>query len=147
MHDPTEAEDVVQETKVVLWEKFDEFEPGTNFPAWAAQVARYEALKARQKRSRDAKLFSDTFLEGLSREMERASDLLERRREALKQCLDKLPEPDRDLVRLRYEQEMSSRELAERNGRSERGTRKALHRVRTALMMCVERTLLAEVRR
>ena len=36
----TEADDVLQETNMVLWRKREEFEPGTNFGAWARTVAR-----------------------------------------------------------------------------------------------------------
>jgi RNA polymerase sigma-70 factor, ECF subfamily len=34
-----DAEDVFQESCVVLWQKFDEFESGTNFLAWALRIA------------------------------------------------------------------------------------------------------------
>ncbi|HPM80105.1 MAG TPA: sigma factor [Candidatus Anammoximicrobium sp.] len=34
-----DAEDVLQEVAVVLWRKFDQFEPGTRFDQWAYRVA------------------------------------------------------------------------------------------------------------
>ena len=34
-----DAEELLQETRVVLWEKFDDFAPGTNFLAWAYSIA------------------------------------------------------------------------------------------------------------
>ena len=139
-----DAEDVLQETSMILWKKFDDFELGTNFAAWAIKVARYEAMKARRRKCREANLFSETFLEGLSREVERSMNLLESRREALAQCLDKLPEGDRQLLKERYERNMSARELASQNGRSERGIRNSLLRIRTRLLKDIERTLHAE---
>ena len=46
-----EAEELLQETRVVLWEKFDDVAPGTNFLAWAYSVARLEVLKYRERRA------------------------------------------------------------------------------------------------
>ena len=43
--DLTDAEDVLQETSVVLWEKFDQFQPGTNFVSWACKIAHFKVLK------------------------------------------------------------------------------------------------------
>ena len=45
-------EDVFQAANLVLWRKFDQFEPGTNFFAWACQIIRYEVLKYREKYAR-----------------------------------------------------------------------------------------------
>src|SRR5690606_3269633 len=39
-----DTEDVFQQTAVVLWNKFDDFTPGTSFVAWAKCVARNNAL-------------------------------------------------------------------------------------------------------
>ena len=34
----SDADDVMQETCAVLWRKFDQFEAGTNFGAWALRI-------------------------------------------------------------------------------------------------------------
>ncbi|MFN6162181.1 MAG: sigma factor, partial [Planctomycetota bacterium] len=39
-----DVDDVLQEINAVLWEKADQFQPGTDFWAWASQVARFKAL-------------------------------------------------------------------------------------------------------
>ena len=44
--DPNVAEDLFQSTYLVICEKWQQFEPGTNFPAWALKIARYEYLKS-----------------------------------------------------------------------------------------------------
>ena len=43
--DPDEASEILQDTNLVLWEKRDQFEIGTNFRAWAFQIARYKLLQ------------------------------------------------------------------------------------------------------
>ncbi|MEX2025689.1 MAG: sigma factor, partial [Pirellulaceae bacterium] len=53
-----DADDVFQETSRVLWEKFDQFQPGANFLAWAESVAHYQTLSFRRRRQRDRLQFS-----------------------------------------------------------------------------------------
>src|SRR5690606_1942058 len=53
MPNTADAHDVLQDTNLVLWQKFEQFEPGTSFFAWAREVARYRVLRYRQIHSRD----------------------------------------------------------------------------------------------
>ena len=62
-----DAEEVFQNTSVVLWNKFGEFEPGSNFFAWASRVAYYEVLNLMKQRRR-SRTFSDEALELLASE-------------------------------------------------------------------------------
>ena len=51
------AEETLQDTNVILWRKRAAYEPGTNFVAWACQIAFFEACRARRdKRSQPAGL-------------------------------------------------------------------------------------------
>ena len=59
---PVDAEEIHQEANVIIWRKFDRFELGTNFLAWACQIATYEVLKYRERQRRDRHLFSDEFV-------------------------------------------------------------------------------------
>ena len=47
-----DAEDLFQETCLVLWQKFDEFQPGTNFLAWALRIADYKVMNFQTTQSR-----------------------------------------------------------------------------------------------
>ena len=60
---PADAEEVLQETNLVLWRKFEEFEPGTNFKAWAFQTAYYKIQSFLSRQERDRARFGDEFLE------------------------------------------------------------------------------------
>lgn len=146
VHNAADAEEVLQETNLVLWRKFDQYQPGTDFGRWACRIAYYEVLKSRQKKIRQERLFSHEFIETLAAEAERSMDLLESRREALVRCLGKLNRRDRQLVMSRYQQNATTRSVAEALGRSVQGTRKALHRIRMALLACIERTLAVQER-
>ncbi|MGO9115359.1 MAG: sigma factor, partial [Thermoguttaceae bacterium] len=56
-----DAEEVVQESGLVLWKKFREYRPGTDFIRWACQIARYQSLKVRARRLRGPRVFSKDF--------------------------------------------------------------------------------------
>ena len=45
-----DAEEVFQNTSVVLWNKFGEFSAGSNFFAWASRVAYFEVLSLMKQR-------------------------------------------------------------------------------------------------
>ena len=53
---PVHAEEVLQEANLVLWRRFDEYQCGTNFFAWACQIIRYKVLKFRERQTRAARL-------------------------------------------------------------------------------------------
>jgi RNA polymerase sigma-70 factor (ECF subfamily) len=37
-----DADEIMQEVNVVLWQKFEQFQPDSNFFAWACQIARFK---------------------------------------------------------------------------------------------------------
>jgi RNA polymerase sigma-70 factor, ECF subfamily len=137
----TDAEDLLQETASVLWRKFDEFRPGTDFLAWALQVARYQVLYFRQRRKRDVLQFSDRFVEVMISDTVAEAARLGDLQELLDGCLDKLPQTDRDLFELRYQSDLPTRALAEQLGRPSSTVYNALNRIRRAVVQCVEQAL------
>ena len=96
-----DARDILQDTNLVLWQKFDEFELGTNFLAWAREVARYRVLRFQQVNSRNVVPIEAGLLEAaivqksLGHRMESES---ESRRVNLERCLKTLNAEDRDLI-------------------------------------------------
>ncbi len=142
--DPMEAEEILQNVNVVIWKKCGRFEPGTNFLAWAAAIANLEVLKFRSLRAREKLVFSDDFLASIAQEVLDRSDELERRRAALKTCIEKLSGKDRSLIELRYAPGESGKGLAERLGRPVNSVYQSLGRIRRALWECVERQLKLE---
>ena len=144
LHDPNDAEDVLQETNIVLWKKFHEYEPGTDFGRWACRVAHFEVLKLRKKKGRGGMLLSDKFIETLVAGCERTMPKWDVRQDALRECMGKLNERDRDLVKSRYKPGATTRSVAEGLQRSVQGTRRSLLRIRNALSECVRRTLASE---
>ncbi len=139
-----EAEDLLQETTMVMWSKFDQFELGTDFAAWAMCIARYQIMNYRKKKRNQRVRFSDEVLAGLDQHVTEAVEQLDVRRDALRDCLKKLPARDRELVHLRYEYEATTKSVAERVGRGIDAVYKALNRIHLQLLYCIRRTLAME---
>ena len=135
--DRHDAEDLLQETSVVICEKFDEFVPGTDFVAWACQIAWWRVRYARQKFARSKVLFDDDLLESVAHTAATMREELDERHEALAVCLQKLAPRDRELLLTRYEPGNGVAEAAHRTGRSMDAAYKALNRLRKLLHDCV----------
>jgi len=135
------AQEVFQETSVVLWEKFSEFSPDTHFSAWACRIAYFEVLKFRQTVGREHLLFNDTLVHALAQQREEDSDLLEERRKALRQCLKKLRSKDQELIDQCYSGGVTIQHIANMTGRPVNTLYKALGRIRRSLFHCVNRVL------
>ena len=139
-----DAEDILQSVNMVLWSKIDEFEPGTNFGAWACRTAYYEVLAYRKKAAeRGRLLFNSDLILTMAEERGTSTEaqLLERRRRALEDCLDKLRQRDRDLLARRYCAGTTVKKLAEEASRSLNSMYRSLERVRMTLLECIQRTL------
>jgi RNA polymerase sigma-70 factor (ECF subfamily) len=141
---PVDAEEVLQETNLIIWSKCGQFQPGSNFQAWACQIAHYEVLKFRDRRRREKLRFSDEFVEVLAREAANQADLLERRRLALAHCLAKLKQRDRELIQCRYTPGANGKSVADLLGRPVNSIYQSLGRIRKLLLECVNRRLTAE---
>ncbi len=109
-----DAEQIAQETSLKLWEQFGRYDPCEgDFSAWARSIAHYQVLTFRKKLCRERIVFSSEVVEMLAdRAAVRASELAGRQ-EALIDCLQKLPDHARELIRLYYVLGMKLREAAE----------------------------------
>jgi len=136
-----EAEEIVQETNLVLWREFEQFQPGTNFAAWACRVAFNQVLAWRKRQQRDRLEFSPAVLEVVARETESAWDHLEDRAQALAGCIEKLPPHHRELLRLRYSDNLTIDTIATRLDRTLDAVYRALSRIRQTLHGCVSQSL------
>jgi RNA polymerase sigma-70 factor (ECF subfamily) len=139
-----EAEEIVQETNLLLWREFDRFQAGTNFAAWACKIAFHQVLGWRKRRQRERLSFSPAFLEAVAAEAADSAELLEERSRALSGCIERLPPHQRDLLRLRYSESRRIEAIAEQLGRTTDAVYRALSRIRQTLHDCVTRTLRQE---
>lgn len=138
------ADDLLQETSAKICEKFDQFEQGTDFAAWACRIAFWEIRRARQKHARSKVIFDQALLEAVSETAAAMTEEIDHRHEALAHCLEKLPQRDREMILTRYKPGCGVEDAARRSGRTLQTTYKALARVRRLLLDCVTNRLAAE---
>lgn len=141
---PVDAEEILQETNLIIWRKVDRFVDGTNFLAWAHQIANLEVLKYRERRHRDRLRFSDEFIEHVAAEAEATADQMDARRKVLDDCMKKLRAPDRELIQERYSEGKNGLSVAKKLGRPANSVYQSLGRIRRALLDCVSKRLTAE---
>lgn len=131
------AEDVLQETFLVVQRKASEFRPGSNFIAWAFQIARFQVMKAQVHHKRENDRFSPETLESLAASApEQAFD--ENRLTALPGCVAKLAPQARRIVDLFYEHEHRPTEIARILSWTPTAVSVALCRARRFLRTCIE---------
>lgn len=136
-----DAEDVLQHAGMVMWRRFETYESGTDFVAWATTIAFYEAKNFLRTVGRARVTFDDRLLEILA--AERALDVRRwsPRFDALESCLDKLDASGRELVQAVYTQGLDANELAQRRGLAVQTIYNKLNFIRRALAECVQRRL------
>jgi RNA polymerase sigma-70 factor, ECF subfamily len=136
-----DAEEILQETSVVLWESFGQFQPGTDFWAWAKTTAFHRVLSFRKRQKRLAVPLSDRFIAAVAEEYGKLTDELEEQLLALAKCVEKLSPEEGQLITACYDAGAVTREVAARLGRPAGTVYKSLTRIRRTLMTCVEQTL------
>lgn len=142
VRDLNDADDLFQQTTLVLWKKFGDFDRSRSFFAWACGIARLEVANFLRSRGRQKLYFSDDLnLLLIEAQEEMSNDELEDRRDALANCVEKLRQPDRDLLAECYGDTAGVNEAAGRRGRSSQSVYNSLRRIRRALFECVARVL------
>jgi RNA polymerase sigma-70 factor, ECF subfamily len=140
-----DAEDILQNTKLRLWEQFDSFQAGTSFAAWAFAIARYGVLAHRRDSQRQRLSFSDDLVEKISRHLPTIStSAQDTRLQFLIECVRALSKANRKLLSLAYARQWKAKDIARELGQTLAATYTALFRVRRSLYECVENRLQKE---
>ena len=134
-----EAADVLQDTNLVLWEKREQFESGTDFRAWAFQIARYKLLQHHTQNKRQGLSFSESLVDELAIQASSCLTVDDDPIGELRQCLAKLPPKDRELILQRYAPLATCESIAAAVGRPFRWVYRSLSRIRRELIDCVTR--------
>ena len=135
--DPHLAEDVLQETAVVLLLKGADLDRPEGFAPWARTIARFQALQAKRRRYGAASL-DDRLLDTLEAawsadDTNQTGDVI-----ALRVCLEGLPPRSREMLELRFRGGLSGRPLADRLGKPLNTVYVTLSRLYRALAACIK---------
>ena len=139
-----DADDLFQETVLLMWSKFDDFQPGTSFVAWGVTVAKYQILSVRKRHSVRSLRFSERAMELLHSESGPFLEQIDSRTQALRLCIRKLNPQDYELICKRYQDELTPRSIAQQMGRSVQSIYKRIARIHEALLRCVRRAVGSE---
>ena len=132
-----DADDVLQETSLALWRKFESYDSSKPFLNWAFRFAYFEVMKHREKRKRESQFCEET-LKLLAAEQEAEEERLKGQEAVLEECIEKLGDVEREVLDLRYRRGKSIHEM--NRLLDESGTRlyRILERIRHKLTRCVD---------
>jgi len=137
-----DADDLFQQTSLVLWDKFGQFDSSKSFIAWACGVARFEVSNFLRSRSRHRLYFSDNLAMILiDAHDEFDAEPMEGRREAFTDCMKRLRARDQQLLDACYGRSARIPEVAHDWGRSTQSIHNSLRRIRRTLFECMSRSL------
>jgi RNA polymerase sigma-70 factor (ECF subfamily) len=142
--DQEAAQEVVQNTNVVLWRKASDFTPGTNFLAWAFQIARHEVRAYLRDCARDRLVFDIPLVEEMATSAQAHIENASKLAIYLDECLSLRTAEERALLQARYAMGGSVKEMAKQQGRTPNHLSLMLCRIRQKLASCVGRKLARE---
>jgi RNA polymerase sigma-70 factor (ECF subfamily) len=141
VRDPHIREDVFQNVSVALWRSFDRYDPERPFGPWALGVAARQVLKSQREDRRFPCIFPPETIALIQEQFERTDGGAGERHAALQDCVGRLPQSSRDLLAMRYSQELPCPEIAKRLSVSLDAVHQQLSRLRARLSECVTRRL------
>ena len=137
-----DADDLFQDGIAIMWKKFDQFQPGTNFAAWGVQVMRYQILDYRRNLARSKRvILEDSLFETLMDHMPTIQDDVAARIEALRKCQTLLDGRSKRIIKMRYERSVPVEKIASYLKLSRRHVYHVLGQINRILLRCMRRTL------
>jgi RNA polymerase sigma-70 factor (ECF subfamily) len=141
VRDAQAREDVFQEVARTLWRNFGRFDASRRFGAWARGIAANKVLEEHRRRARSPLSFAPEVVEAIRDAYDATEERPGAREEALRQCVQNLPEKSRTLLALRYGDGLKCTSIARRLGHSVDSVYQTLSRLRTALESCIRQRL------
>ena len=139
---PEDTPDVLQETNLVLWRRSQEFDTEKTFAALAYRVAYFQVLAHRKKKTNDRHIFNfdENTLEVMSSRLEMDSNEFSQCLRRLDDCIERLPDHQREMIRLRYTEQLGVKTISCRLCKSENSISTVLRRARLSLANCIKTT-------
>ncbi|HEY3964432.1 MAG TPA: sigma-70 family RNA polymerase sigma factor [Planctomycetaceae bacterium] len=143
---PHEVDDLTQDVYLELYRNFDQMPAEVAPEQWVKGIARNVCLNHFRRSARRGRLHREALAEILAGTQAHTEQLMARGSVgiALEECVAKLPADQRQLIEMRYQQDLTSHVIAERLQSTAEAVRMMLYRVRAALKGCVTRSLAGE---
>lgn len=134
-----DVSDILQKTNLTIWTKQNDFQPGTDFRAWAFAIARFEVLTHLKKTKRSNWLiFSDELIDTIATEAPQSITPSPTRLKLLETCMAKLQPNHLELLKHRYQSNQGLETYAAISKRSVSSLSVTLHRIRATLKKCIQ---------
>jgi len=138
-------DDIWQESMITAWRRWDDFDRDRPFGAWLRGIASKTILAWHRKHARRAvscdeatlQYFSDTY----SKIHRLPGDTFNEKLDALRACIESLPDNYRETIRLRFEDGLMPAELANKQSQNVETAKKRLNRAKAKLLDCITRKL------
>lgn len=136
------AEDIFQETSLVVMRRIGDFVRSGNFEAWVRGIAKNMARESRRKSRRQLPTPSEELVEAIERAHGSGSTgeavQLNSQLDHLGSCLEHVEPGQRKMLELRYAVGTDLSEIARQTGKSVGAVQVALSRLRQILLRCIE---------
>jgi len=139
-----DADEAFQDTCLILWGKWTEFDLSRDFTRWACGIAHNVVRNFKRRQRPGAITLNEDLLAQIADVGLENEPVLEARRRALLLCLEKLPAARRELVERSYLRGEVIRNVAEQIGLTPAALYLQLQRIRRSLFECVDRALRAQ---
>lgn len=137
----SDAEDLLQEVAAEVARRFDDYDASRPFLPWALWVAKIKIANFYRARERSPVKFIGDSIDALAEACDRVQMTLSEEKWALEKCLNAVTGRSRELLQLRYFEDMGPQEISDRVGMTPGAVRIALSRIRSALITCVRSSL------
>ncbi|MCM8541620.1 MAG: sigma-70 family RNA polymerase sigma factor [Lentisphaeraceae bacterium] len=134
-----DADDIMQDVRLTMWKKFDSFEIGTNFKAWALKIAYFKIMDFRKRKGRENKklMFTDEFYDAIEDASIKLNFEDNGKRKSLLSCVGKLQDQHKQIISMRYKERLSIEKISENMGRTVTATYRVISRIRASLKKCI----------
>lgn len=141
VRDEHAAEDVLQKVAIAAATHFDQYDREREFAFWLVGIAKRQVAQYYREHARDRHRFDDTLFDQLADAHASVAEELAERTTALNICMGKLNARGRQIIDLRYQQNLKPAKIADRVGTSATAITSLLHRLRVSLGECIKRQL------
>ena len=142
VRDEHHAEDVLQKVAINAATKFEQYDRDRAFAHWLIGIAKRQVAQHFREFQRDRHTFDQALVDQLVDAYADVADELPDQAVALKVCIQKLNERGKDIVDMRYQQNLKPAQIADRVGTSPTAITSLLHRIRKSLECCVKQQLI-----
>lgn len=134
-----EAENLQQEVAIEAWKGLAAYDPAKPYLPWVFGIVRHVVSRHFREKQKAANCLPLDVAESVAAAMDEREEDMARERALLTECVQKLPDRHRELIRYRYDEGLNLGDIARRLASNLGAVNVMLCRIREALLRCVAR--------